>query len=151
MTSVTGLFLKYIHCRQANVISLGKLWVSKTDKTSCVRHVCKHTGLDVAQKRHFTIPNPGIPACSLPQYRLQAVNFGGRIILRWVSERWDEIVWTGFFWSVWGPVECSCKQSNEPTGFMKYWEILENLSFSRRTQLHGVSELVNTFSIDYSS
>jgi hypothetical protein len=35
--------------------------------------------------------------------------------------RWDGVVWTELIW----PVEGSCEHGNEPSGFIKYWRILE--------------------------
>jgi hypothetical protein len=41
--------------------------------------------------------------------------------------------------SAWGPVEGFCEQGNEPSHFIKCWEVLEQMSiwqFPRRTRLH---------------
>jgi hypothetical protein len=28
----------------------------------------------------------------------EEVDAGGRIILKWILEKWNEVVWTGFIW-----------------------------------------------------
>jgi hypothetical protein len=48
--------------------------------------------------------------------------------------------WSGLGY---GPIEGLCEHNNEPGGSIKYWEILKCTTrcFSRRAQLHGVSQL----------
>jgi hypothetical protein len=50
---------------------------------------------------------------------------GGRIILKCNLQKYDGVVWTGSIWLRIGPVAGSCEQSNEPSGSIKCWEILE--------------------------
>jgi hypothetical protein len=53
------------------------------------------------------------------------LDIGGRIILEWVLERQDGVVWTGQIWLWIGPVEDSCEHGNEPSGFVRCWNVLE--------------------------
>jgi hypothetical protein len=55
---------------------------------------------------------------------LGTLNIGGRIILKWIL---DGMEWYGLVSpdSGWGPAESSCEQSNDPSGSIKFWEILE--------------------------
>jgi hypothetical protein len=61
-------------------------------------------------------------------------------------------MWYGLYSSGAGyrPLEGSCEPTNEPSGSIKYWEILEylrNWGFSRRTQIHGLSQLLISLEI----
>jgi hypothetical protein len=54
----------------------------------------------------------------------------GRPGRRWVDSikielRWDGMVWTGLIGSERGPVEGSSESGKEPSGFIKFWEVLE--------------------------
>jgi hypothetical protein len=46
----------------------------------------------------------------------------------------------GLDWSGWGQgqVAASCEHGNEPSDSIKYWDIHDQLSFSRQTLLSGV-------------
>jgi hypothetical protein len=52
------------------------------------------------------------------------LDVGGRIILRWILEKYDGVVWTGLIWLRIGIVEGSYGNGNEPSGSIKCWEIL---------------------------
>jgi len=65
-----------------------------------------------------------------------------RKILRWTFRRWDGLDRSG---SGQGQMLCSCKRGNKPSGLQKAGNYLtgwDPASFSRRTLLHGVSEIV---------
>jgi hypothetical protein len=47
---------------------------------------------------------------------LEDQNLGGRIILGWILERWDGVMWTG--------LESTCEFGIEPSGSMKCWETI---------------------------
>jgi hypothetical protein len=44
----------------------------------------------------------------------------GRIILKWIVQKYDSVVWTGFIWL--------SEHGNELSGPIKFWEVLEQLS-----------------------
>jgi hypothetical protein len=48
---------------------------------------------------------------------------GGRIILKWILE--DGVVWTALIWLRIRISGGSCDYGKEPTGSIKFWEILE--------------------------
>jgi hypothetical protein len=48
--------------------------------------------------------------------------------LRFILGKWDGAVWTGFIFSVQRPVAGSYEHGYEPSGYIKYWEILESRS-----------------------
>jgi hypothetical protein len=50
---------------------------------------------------------------------------GRRIILRWILEKLERVVWAGF---IIGLVTGCCETGNEPSGSIKLREILEQLS-----------------------
>jgi hypothetical protein len=56
---------------------------------------------------------------------LEDLHVGGRIILEWILERWDEVVWAGFIWLRIGTSGGPCEHGNEPSGSIKCWEILK--------------------------
>jgi hypothetical protein len=43
----------------------------------------------------------------------------GKIILRWIFEKWDVGVWTGLSWLRTGTVAGTCEYGNEPPGSIK--------------------------------
>jgi hypothetical protein len=47
----------------------------------------------------------------------------GYTILKCILERWDLMVCIGLIWLRIGT--SSCEHGNEPSGFIKYWEIFE--------------------------
>jgi hypothetical protein len=47
------------------------------------------------------------------------------IIVGWILERWDGVMWTGLVWLRIGTVENSCEFGIESTGSMKCWETIE--------------------------
>jgi hypothetical protein len=44
---------------------------------------------------------------------------GGRIVLRWISRKWNVGVWTGSSWLRVGQVAGTCKCSNKPSVTIK--------------------------------
>jgi len=69
-----------------------------------------------------------------------------RIILERVLKTQVGSVWTEFNGSGWGPVVGSCEHGNKHSGSIQGGEFLDRLvvvTFSRRTLLHGVSELIS--------
>jgi hypothetical protein len=46
---------------------------------------------------------------------------------KWILERWDGMGWYGLdrSGSGYGPVEGSCEHGSEPSGSIKFWEVLE--------------------------
>jgi hypothetical protein len=51
---------------------------------------------------------------------LGRLNTGGWVILKWILERYDGVVWTGLIWLRIGTSEGSCEHGNEPLGFTKF-------------------------------
>jgi hypothetical protein len=51
----------------------------------------------------------------------------GRIVLQWISEKYEGILWSGIIWPRTWAVKGSCEPSNETSGSIKYLEILEEL------------------------
>jgi hypothetical protein len=56
---------------------------------------------------------------------LEDQDVGGWIILRWILEREDGVVWTEFVCLELGPMEGSREHGNEPNGSIKCWDVLE--------------------------
>jgi len=56
---------------------------------------------------------------------LEDLGLDGRIIPRWMFRKWDLGAWTGLFWLRQGPVACSCKRCNEPSGSIKCGAFLD--------------------------
>jgi hypothetical protein len=50
---------------------------------------------------------------------------GGRIILKWLLDKYDAVLWTGFIFSGEGPVEGSCEHGKKSSAPVKVLEILE--------------------------
>jgi hypothetical protein len=46
----------------------------------------------------------------------------GRIILKWISKKWDGDAWTGL---IWFRIRTSCYFGNEPSGSAKCGEFLD--------------------------
>jgi hypothetical protein len=46
---------------------------------------------------------------------------GGRIILKLIIDKWNEVVWTGFIWLMIRPSE----HDNKPSGSIKIWKFIE--------------------------
>jgi hypothetical protein len=67
----------------------------------------------------------------------------GRTILKYILERYVEVVWIGLMWLRIGNGGGSCDHDNEPSGYIKCWEVLQWLHFSRRAQLREVAYLVS--------
>jgi len=49
----------------------------------------------------------------------------GRIILEWISRRWDVCIWTGLGWPRTEKVADACECSNGPSGSVKCGEFLD--------------------------
>jgi hypothetical protein len=49
----------------------------------------------------------------------------GWIILKWILERQNRVVWTGLMWLRIGTGEGSCEHDNEYFSSTKCWEVLE--------------------------
>jgi len=64
----------------------------------------------------------------------------GRIIVKWIFRKFDVGVWTGLIWlRIWrGGVICEC--GNEPSGFIRYGELLDLLR-NRLASQEGLSSL----------
>lgn len=45
-----------------------------------------------------------------------------RIVLKWILERWNKRVSTGFMWMRIGKLEGFCEHGNEYAGSMQFWE-----------------------------
>jgi hypothetical protein len=78
----------------------------------------------------------------ISSYYLEDQDIGGWIILKWILERQDGVVWTGLIWFRIRPVEDSCEHGNDPSGSKNVGKFLSSCTtgnFSRRAQLHGVS------------
>jgi hypothetical protein len=54
---------------------------------------------------------------------LEGQEVGGWIILKWILEEYDGMVWTELIWLKIGTG--SCEHDNEPSGSINYWDILE--------------------------
>jgi hypothetical protein len=50
---------------------------------------------------------------------------GGWIILKWILEKSDGVIWTRFIWLRIKISESFCEYFNEPSGTTKFWGILE--------------------------
>jgi hypothetical protein len=50
---------------------------------------------------------------------LEDLDVGGRIILKWILERQDGMVWTGMTWPRIGASGGFCEDGNEPSGSIK--------------------------------
>jgi hypothetical protein len=50
---------------------------------------------------------------------LEDLGVDGKIVFKWIFEKYDGRVQTGFFWLRLDPVEGSCEHSNKPLGSMK--------------------------------
>jgi hypothetical protein len=60
---------------------------------------------------------------------LQVLNARGRIILKLILEKYDEVVWAGFIWLRTGTNGgLFGEHGNKPSDSIKCWEILEKLS-----------------------
>jgi hypothetical protein len=53
------------------------------------------------------------------------IDVGERIILKWILEKQNVLVWTGIMWIIRGTSGGSCEHCYEPSGSIKFWEILE--------------------------
>jgi hypothetical protein len=53
------------------------------------------------------------------RYHSENLGIDGRIILKWILEKSDGKVWTGFVWSKTGSSGGSCEHINEPSGYIK--------------------------------
>jgi hypothetical protein len=47
------------------------------------------------------------------------------IVLKWILERYNGVVWTALIWLRIGLVEGSCEHGNEPSDSIKCWKVLE--------------------------
>jgi hypothetical protein len=74
------------------------------------------------EKRHAYRILVGKPEGKRP---LEDLDVGGQIIVTWILEAQDGMIWTGFMWLRIGQVEGPCEHGNEPSGSIKFWEILE--------------------------
>jgi hypothetical protein len=51
---------------------------------------------------------------------------GGMMILVWILESWNGVMWTGLVWLRIGTGgDSSCEFGNEPSGSIKCWESIE--------------------------
>jgi hypothetical protein len=73
-------------------------------------------------------------------YEYQEVD--GLIMLRWISEKYYGLVWTGLLW--FRIATSSCGQGSESSGSVKCWEVLEQLHNWRPFELSSApwSELL---------
>jgi hypothetical protein len=55
------------------------------------------------------------------------IGVGGRIILKWISGKWDWTVGTGFIWLRIGTSGGSCEHGNEHSSSIKGGEFLEQI------------------------
>jgi hypothetical protein len=53
------------------------------------------------------------------------LHVGGRIILKWILERYDGVTWAGFIWHRIKTSKNCCEHRNEPSGSIKLSEIPE--------------------------
>jgi len=56
---------------------------------------------------------------------LEDPGIDGRIILRWIINKWDVGVWTGLIWFKIGTDAGTCEYGNEPSGSIKCGEFLD--------------------------
>jgi hypothetical protein len=49
----------------------------------------------------------------------------GRIILKWILEKWDVVAWTGSIWRRIGRGAGSCRCGNKLSGLIKFGKFVE--------------------------
>jgi hypothetical protein len=68
------------------------------------------------------------------------LNHCERVTMKWILKNKCVMVWTGFRCSEYGALMGFCEHGSERSCFIKIWEFLDwDVSFSKRTVLHGVS------------